>query len=301
MFKVDWIFIPITIIYFIIIFIILTILTVKYFINKFNKQIQIDINKICSRNIGIIGRIIPFEDISRFDKQNAQSFLNIDLGVSIWSGCQKALPQIPSFDVIQTYKGYDYAAKLDRNIAALYYSKSLNIAIMSFSGTMYLSEWANDFDFTQTNPVDITGDNNILVHEKDYIMYNTLRNDFISSVNKIKDNNTILVVTGHSLGGVLATICFFDIISNNVITKELRTLYTFGAPRVGNVAFTNIINNEKNQFRVVNTEDIITNIPLPINGNKIYQQTNTSSNTVFSLNLGNYGLNHIDSYVDFLK
>lgn len=301
MFKLPWIFIPLSIIYVILILILLIIIIINYIINKFEKQIQVDMNKICTNSIGPIGPIIPFSNIFQFDRQNASSFLNLNFAISVWSGCQKPLPTIQSFDIVKTFEGYDYSAKKNRNIAALYYSKPLNMAIISFSGTMYLTEWANDFDFTQTNPTDISNNKDILIHKKQYIMYDTFRTDFISSLNKIKDKDTILVVTGHSLGGALATICYLDVISNNVIPKGYRTLYTFGAPRVGNIAFTNIINDEKTQFRVVNTEDIIPDIPLPIYGDKIYQQTNTTNDTIFSLNLGEYGLNHIDSYIKFLQ
>ena len=301
MFKVPWIFIPISIIYFIIITIIAIILFIKYILNYFKKQLVVDMKKICEKQIKEIKPITPFKNIFEFDRNNASSLLTLNLDVSIWSGCQDVLPNINNFNIVETYEGYDYAAGFNRNIAALYYSKILNIAIISFSGTMYLTEWANDFDFSQTNPNSITGDNNILVHEKDYIMYNTFRNNFLSTIKKIKNDTTTLVVTGHSLGGALATICFLDVISNNIIPVGFRTLYTFGAPRVGNIAFADIINKEKAQFRVVNTEDIITDLPLPIDGNKIYEQTITNSGTVFSLNLGDYESNHINSYIEFLK
>lgn len=302
MFKIPWIFIPITILYFVILLVVGIILLIKYAIKKFDKQIELDMKKLCGNSVGPIGPIIPVTSIFEFNKQNASSFLNLNLAVSIWSGCSKPLPKIETFDLINTYQGYDYAAKSNRNISALYYSTTLNTIIISFSGTMYLTEWYNDFDFSQTNPTNITKDKSILIHDKQYIMYNTFRNNFISDLNKIKNENTILVVTGHSLGGALATICYFDVISNNVIPSENRTLYAFGSPRVGNVAFANVVNKGKSQFRISNTEDVIIDLPLPINtdGN-IYQHINTSGDTIFSMNLGKYGLNHIDAYIKFLQ
>jgi hypothetical protein len=42
------------------------------------------------------------------------------------------------------------------------------------------------------------------------------------------------VITGHSLGGALATLAFTDLRANNI---PLKTAYTLGAPRVGNPAY----------------------------------------------------------------
>ena len=51
---------------------------------------------------------------------------------------------------------------------------------------------------------------------------------------KHKDNEGILI-TGHSLGGAIATIFAADLIS---IGYDNTIIYTFGAPRVGNSQFT---------------------------------------------------------------
>jgi hypothetical protein len=42
------------------------------------------------------------------------------------------------------------------------------------------------------------------------------------------------IITGHSLGGALATLAFTDLRANNI---PLKTTYTLGAPRVGNPAY----------------------------------------------------------------
>lgn len=42
------------------------------------------------------------------------------------------------------------------------------------------------------------------------------------------------IITGHSLGGALATLAFTDFRANNI---PLKTTYTLGAPRIGNPAY----------------------------------------------------------------
>ena len=57
-------------------------------------------------------------------------------------------------------------------------------------------------------------------------------------------------VTGHSLGGALATLCALDLQTDLHINA---TVYTYGSPRVGNVAFAQYYNSlVPNTFRIVN-------------------------------------------------
>ena len=292
--QVSWYYIPISIIIFIIILGIILYIIVKIYLNKWKKELSLNMNSLCKiydiPNIDV--NFIP----TIFNKQSALSFLMLNFSVSSWSGCQTSLPEFMDFKIIKTFKGYDSKAKLDRDIDALYYSKNLHMAI---SGTMYISEWGNDFDFTQINPYEINKDSKILVHKHDYEMYNSLRNSFIIALNDIKDDGLYFISTGHSLGGALSTICFFDIVSNNLIPSGNRVLYSFASPRVGNDVFASIINNEYTSFRISNSEDIITTLPLPISGKTKYEHINNCIS--FSENLNDYVLNHIDAYINILS
>ena len=67
-------------------------------------------------------------------------------------------------------------------------------------------------------------------------------------------------VTGHSLGGALATLCALDLQTELQINA---TVYTYGSPRVGNVAFAQYYDSlVPNTFRIVNGQDIIPHLPL---------------------------------------
>lgn len=70
-----------------------------------------------------------------------------------------------------------------------------------------------------------------------------------------------VTVTGHSLGGALATLCAVDI-QYNFSNQVKIELYTFGAPRVGNEGFRESFNRRvPNSYRFVHGMDIVPALP----------------------------------------
>ncbi|KNC84847.1 hypothetical protein SARC_02958 [Sphaeroforma arctica JP610] len=69
-------------------------------------------------------------------------------------------------------------------------------------------------------------------------------------------------ITGHSLGGALATLCAFEL-AQEFATSELElTVYTFGSPRVGNSRFAAQYNQlVPNTHRLVNDGDPVCGLP----------------------------------------
>ncbi|KAG0477552.1 hypothetical protein HPP92_012271 [Vanilla planifolia] len=71
-------------------------------------------------------------------------------------------------------------------------------------------------------------------------------------------------VTGHSLGGALATLLTLELSISRMAKHGVIsvTMYNFGSPRVGNRRFAELYNaNVKDSWRVVNHRDIIPTIP----------------------------------------
>ena len=66
-----------------------------------------------------------------------------------------------------------------------------------------------------------------------------------------------LYVTGHSLGGALATVATKDL--EDRIGDRIAACYTFGSPRVGNVKFNASV--KAPIYRIVNCTDIVTLVP----------------------------------------
>lgn len=70
-----------------------------------------------------------------------------------------------------------------------------------------------------------------------------------------------VTITGHSLGGALATLCAIDIQLTYQGNHPVE-IYTFGAPRVGNSDFQTLYDaNVSDSFRIVNGLDIVPGLP----------------------------------------
>jgi hypothetical protein len=95
-------------------------------------------------------------------------------------------------------------------------------------------------------------------------IYVSLRDKLIDALNK-KSPNAKVFVTGHSLGGALATLAIPDILKNTHFTNpENIVLYTFGSPRCGDRNFAKSFDDLRVQhWRIANTEDLATMLPFP--------------------------------------
>jgi hypothetical protein len=96
------------------------------------------------------------------------------------------------------------------------------------------------------------------VHSGFRIAYESVANDIEEEILKIGD--IPLYITGHSLGAALATIATQRLEHNPRIREKIAACYTFGSPRVGNSEYD--IEFKSPIYRVVNTTDIVTVIPL---------------------------------------
>ena len=68
-----------------------------------------------------------------------------------------------------------------------------------------------------------------------------------------------LYITGHSLGGALATVATKLLENKKIFRDQIAACYTFGSPRVGNKVF--VRDFKCPIYRVVNTTDIVTIMP----------------------------------------
>lgn len=95
-------------------------------------------------------------------------------------------------------------------------------------------------------------------------IYVSLREKLINALNQ-KSPNAKVFVTGHSLGGALATLAIPDILKNTHFTNpDNIVLYTFASPRCGDRNFAMSFKNlGVRHWRIANTEDIVTMLPFP--------------------------------------
>jgi hypothetical protein len=139
-----------------------------------------------------------------------------------------------------------------------------------FRGTRESIEWIKNTNFSQTDKEMSDGFHEIYT----YFQENTksMKNILLDTIKPelVKDPDTKVVLTGHSLGGALASLAAEDIA--NELAKDIKqeipdyhphiTLYTFASPRVGNAAFKETIESScYSCYRVFNTEDLVPQVP----------------------------------------
>lgn len=90
--------------------------------------------------------------------------------------------------------------------------------------------------------------------------YLPVRKQILSSIKKLTaENRKRIHITGHSLGGALATLCAADI---KRTLKLPVTMYNYGSPRVGNKKFKKLYQKlVPDSFRFVNDKDAVPTMP----------------------------------------
>lgn len=166
--------------------------------------------------------------------------------------------------------------------------------VIVFTGTFFMNEWATDLNFRLHNAVGINNYRaGVQVHSGFYKLYMSARDQLWTLYNSFKPAPRELFITGHSLGGALATIGAYDFARKNPI------YYSFASPRVGNPPFANTFNDlVPTALRIYNIDDTITQTPLPITFGNVYQHV--ESGIAFDVNLGNARANHIDAYLRYM-
>ncbi|CAL9225156.1 unnamed protein product [Arabidopsis halleri] len=128
---------------------------------------------------------------------------------------------------------------------------------------------------TGLNPERIGGDfkQEVQVHSGFLSAYDSVRIRIISLLKMAigyiddvaeREDKWHVYVTGHSLGGALATLLALELSSSQLAKRGAITvtMYNFGSPRVGNKQFAEIYNQKvKDSWRVVNHRDIIPTVP----------------------------------------
>jgi len=129
------------------------------------------------------------------------------------------------------------------------------MAVVCFRGTQEIHDWKTNFQ-AETVPVrsNISGDSRTLgnVHKGFNTAFKSVEHQIDEYLQDAKD--LPLYITGHSLGGAIATLATWHITSDH-----LAACYTFGAPRVGD-------NGLQDQFRtpiyrIVNGADPVPYVP----------------------------------------
>jgi triacylglycerol lipase len=136
----------------------------------------------------------------------------------------------------------------------LFIGHSGSTIVMAFRGTTNIRDWMTDAKIGFVN----------IPHGKVHHGFNdaldSVWDEVIETLKQTQVYAQSLWITGHSLGGALATLAAARLSLDE--HKPINGIYTFGQPRVGDRQFSREIDNElkPRYFRFVNNNDIVTRI-----------------------------------------
>ncbi|GMJ00908.1 DAD1-like seeding establishment-related lipase [Hibiscus trionum] len=163
--------------------------------------------------------------------------------------------------------------------------------VVSLRGTSGTREWLNDFNFIiQRSASDIfptAREHDATMHTGFHDLYTGTRPDSTHTktsvreqvlnavkelVNRYKDEEISITVTGFSLGAALATLTAMDIVANgynkpttgNLDKSVMVTAFTYGGPRVGNAGLARVfdaLTHHLHLLRIKNERDFIPTLP----------------------------------------
>ena len=166
-------------------------------------------------------------------------------------------PESKIKQIVQDSWYFPYARFFEQRDTQAFLASNDEHMVLSFRGTEKTSfeDWQTDGD------VDLVKYNNGNVH-RGFLKALTLVWSQIQEVmsDAQQPSQHRLWVTGHSLGGALATLAVDRFIGEG---REVHGLYTFGQPRVGNEVFADHFDKKikHRTFRFVNNEDVVTRLP----------------------------------------
>lgn len=164
-----------------------------------------------------------------------------------------------TFSTPERYGG-EAAAPADTEVPIAFIATSGNAIYVVFRGTKTISEWISDATFSQ---VDYTYVANGGKTETGFTrIYATIRTAIIAKVAALAAGGsyTTLYVTGHSLGGALATVAAPELAAKTPFGKPIT--YSFAAPRAGDPIFAGAFDSGvATSWRVANTNDEAPRVP----------------------------------------
>ena len=189
------------------------------------------------------------------------------------------------------------------NNCFLYKIKQLNLKIISYRGTRTSDDVITDLDSVQSEMSGFTSE--ILAHRGFYRLWAPQKDEIKHFIKNKCDNNSTLLITGHSLGCASALFTALLISQLQIIPKNNIHLYMFAPPRIGNQHLIKKLDElVPNNYAIINIPDIVPNLPFvtfPTLGNTWYYE-NFSNRYIMDIQMGSISLNHrLDTYMCGLR
>lgn len=155
--------------------------------------------------------------------------------------------QSGGFELVKTFNNSDTDTQA-------FLAKNDQFAVLAFRGTETTKIKDVKVDIMASKTSVLQG----RVHAGFNKAYDSVAKDVESAVLELK--GLPLYITGHSLGAALATVATQRMEHNPRLREMIAACYTFGSPRVGNSHYD--VEFKAPIYRVVNTTDVVTVIPL---------------------------------------
>ncbi|XP_050216968.1 uncharacterized protein LOC126667886 [Mercurialis annua] len=246
-------------------------------VSKLNKESGLSENTSSANEKSIRSLDVPAFDEKKAEEMRAL-FSTAESAMEAWAMLATSLGH-PSFIKSEFEKLCFLDNSSTDTQVAIWRDPARKRLVVAFRGTEQ-SKWKDlltDLMLAPTglNPERLGGDfkQEVQVHSGFLSAYDSVRVRIISIIKHAigySDNGAEpavkwhVFVTGHSLGGALATLLALEL-SSSQLSKSAAisvSMYNFGSPRVGNRRFAELYNqNVKDTWRVVNHRDIIPTVP----------------------------------------
>lgn len=191
---------------------------------------------------------------SKYSLQTARSLFELAYRVTVHNREPKTVTiDYPNFDKCQAFDN-DFV-----NVGYGYYSSTLDICLITFTGTYNNLLVVYDIDYPTVYLRDLNCPG--CCHRGFYNLYTSVRNQINSFIDSIKSKSCQFIINGYSLGGAIATLAAFDLVTNQKCTP---IVYTFASPRCLDPIASMNCDSKIRIFRIVNLADIIPTLPMPI-------------------------------------
>ncbi|XP_056172945.1 lipase-like isoform X1 [Syzygium oleosum] len=174
--------------------------------------------------------------------------------------CPRCDGKTKGFEVIELIVDVQHCLQAYVGVA-----KDLNAVVIAFRGTQEhsIQNWVEDLYWKQ-HDINYPGMPGAMVHRGFYYAYHntTIRPGILDAVIRAKDlyGDINVMVTGHSMGGAMASFCGLDLVVNHE-ARNVQVL-TFGQPRIGNAVFASYYSDRvPNTIRITNGHDIVPHLP----------------------------------------
>ena len=186
-------------------------------------------------------------------KSLAESTFDLSLALSLAAASKFAYE---SGSVISPFGiggfGFESCKFIEADETQCFIASTAESILISFRGTESLGDWLLNLRvLTTQRPYG-------KVHTGFLRGFEFVQMQLESELGKLPENRNVLI-TGHSLGGALATIAAVEWFHR----FDVSAVYTFGQPAVGTAQFAEFMNKNYADkfFRFVNNSDIVTRVP----------------------------------------